>query len=515
MSKKLLTVVVDEQEFRYLDEHCARSGKTRTDVIRDCLRALASPSDNALHAEIVRLSQEVAALKQEKTDLEILLEMTTEHSDTVEDELHHQAVEALRQSEEWFRTIAEATPTPILICRTSEAGTILYANAMASNAFGLPVDELVGRPVIDFYLNPAERLQTLTLIQQTGQIQNCEIQLRRADDTPFWVTASLRQLTFNGEPTTLSALFDISDRKRAEDALQQAKDQLEAVLEAVPGSISWVDTHGHYLGVNPYLAAQFNLTPDAFIGQRLGFLGGDFKFADFMNEFLASSRLAASQTVEIHINDQLYHYLIAARKYQRGMAAISVGIDVTKRKHAEDALRLAEAKYRGIFENAIEGIFQSTPDGRYISVNPAMARLFGYDSTDDMMATVNEIGRQIYVNPGCRDRLRAIIETQGEIHGFECQAYCKDGNIIWISESTRAVYDIRGDLLYFEGIVEDITERKQAEETLRRQVKELRIEIDQGKRANQVAEITQTDYFQQLQAEVEQLRHADDGDWSF
>jgi PAS domain S-box-containing protein len=387
MSKQLLTVVVDKQEFCYLDEHCARSGKTRTDVIRDCLRSLASPSDDAFRAEISRLSQEVAALKQEKTDLEIRLEMTTEHSDTVE---------ALRQSEEWFRTIAEATPTPILICRVSEAGTILYANVMAGNTFGLPVDELVGRPIIDFYLNPAERLQTLTLIQQTGQIQSREIQLRRADGTPFWVTASLRQLTFNSEPTTLSALFDISDRK-----------------------------------------------------------------------------------------------------------------------YAEDALRLAEAKYRGIFENAIEGIFQSTPDGRYISVNPAMARLFGYDSTDDMMATVNEIGRQIYVNPECRDRLRGIIETQGEIHGFECQAYCKDGSIIWISESTRAVYDTSGKLLYFEGIVEDITERKRAEETLRRQVEELRIEIDQGKRANRVAEITQTDYFQQLQAEVEQLRHADDSDWSF
>ena len=305
--------------------------------------------------------------------------------------------------------------------------------------------------------------------------------------------------------------------KAREKRLQQAKkklaktnEQLEAVLNAVPGSISWIGEDGLYIGVNRHLAQSWNLSPEAFIGQKVDFLKGNSQLAEFMRQFLDSSEIAASQVIEVGVNGSRRYYLVAAQKYQQGTATVSVGIDVTERKQAEEALRIAEEKYRSIFENALEGIFQVTPDGKYINVNPAMARIYGYESPEQMITSVAEIGDRLYVVPSCRNELKQRLEERGEVKEFEYQVYRRDGSFIWVSESTRAVCAPSGQLFYYEGIVKDITRRKQEEETLKRQLQELRVEIDQQKRVRQVAEITQTDYFQELQADVERLRFDDD-----
>ncbi|GET40657.1 PAS domain S-box protein [Microseira wollei] len=293
--------------------------------------------------------------------------------------------------------------------------------------------------------------------------------------------------------------------KTREQELATAKEQLEAVLNAVPGAISWIDSDGLYIGVNSYLAESCNLSQDAFIGKEVGFLKGRSDFANFMRQFLASTQEYASQIVETSVNDTVKYYLMAAQKYQQGNATVSVGIDVTERKRAEEALRIAEENYRSIFENALEGIFQSSLDGHYISVNPAMARIYGYESPAEMMAEVKEISTQIYVVPNGREEFQKLMEEYGEVKDSVSQVYRKDGSKIWVKENTRAVRDRYGKLLYYEGIVEDVTQRKQEEEALKRQLQELRIEIDQQKRAREVAEITQADYFQDLQAEVGNL----------
>lgn len=178
-----------------------------------------------------------------------------------------------------------------------------------------------------------------------------------------------------------------------------------------------------------------------------------------------------------------------------------------------EALRIAEENYRGIFENALEGIFQATPDGRYISVNPTMARIYGYSSPEEMIASVAEIGSQIYVNPNSPDEYHRLLEEQGSVKDIEYEVYRKDKSIIWVKESTLAVRDNGGKLLYYEGIVEDITQRKRQEEELKRQLQELRIEIDQQKRKKDVAEITQSDYFREIQAAAERLKFFDEDDF--
>ena len=148
--------------------------------------------------------------------------------------------------------------------------------------------------------------------------------------------------------------------------------------------------------------------------------------------------------------------------------------DVTDRKHAEETLRKAEEKYRGIFENAVEGIFQLTTDGKYLSVNPALARMYGYDSPQEMTQTAGDIEKHQYVNPADRVTLGSLYEKQGFVEGFETEVYRKDGGRVWISMNARLVRGTEDDETYYEGTVEDITMRRQAEETLKESEQTLR-----------------------------------------
>ncbi|MEH2011613.1 sensor histidine kinase [Nostoc sp.] len=134
---------------------------------------------------------------------------------------------------------------------------------------------------------------------------------------------------------------------------------------------------------------------------------------------------------------------------------------------AYQKLKVAEAKYRSIFENAVEGIFQSSPDGRYITANPALARIYGYSFAEEVTANFTDIEHQLYIDPNRRAEFVRLMEKYGSVSEFESQIYRRDGSIVWISEKAYAVYDEQGKLLYYEGLIEDITQRKQTEEELR------------------------------------------------
>ncbi|HWP81802.1 MAG TPA: histidine kinase [Bacteroidota bacterium] len=144
-------------------------------------------------------------------------------------------------------------------------------------------------------------------------------------------------------------------------------------------------------------------------------------------------------------------------------------------------LEKSEKKYKDLFNHAIEGIYQSTPDGRYININPALAQIYGYSSPAEMLADIKNIGQQLYVDPKRREEFMHLLERDGEVHGFEYQAYRKDRSIIWISGNARVVRDESGTILYYEGTVEDITHRKMAEAELRK-VPHLILEAQESER---------------------------------
>src|SRR5919112_3716729 len=144
-----------------------------------------------------------------------------------------------------------------------------------------------------------------------------------------------------------------------------------------------------------------------------------------------------------------------------------------QRRRAQEALRLAEEKYRGIFENAVEGIFQTTTAGRFVTVNPMMARIFGYDSPEEMLRTIHDVAEQLYVEPEQRTEFARRMFRDGRVFEFEVRVYRKDGSVIWVSVNARAVREGSGEIVGFEGTLEDITERKRAEEDLRRSLDRL------------------------------------------
>ena len=171
-----------------------------------------------------------------------------------------------------------------------------------------------------------------------------------------------------------------------------------------------------------------------------------------------------TEGVEIRTGDKIIPVESWATPIYDSIGDISYGIiaftDITERKQAEAALVQAEEKYRRIFENALEGIFQTATDGKLISANPALAQIYGYDSPEELLASVNDIERQLYVEPNRRQEFFALMEKYGTLSEFESEVYRRDGSIIWISEDARTVFDARGEVLYYQGFAEDITLRR-------------------------------------------------------
>ena len=141
----------------------------------------------------------------------------------------------------------------------------------------------------------------------------------------------------------------------------------------------------------------------------------------------------------------------------------------------QERLELVEEKnnYYGLFDHLVEGIFRTTVNGHYLLANIALARIYGYSSPVELMASIKDIAGSLYVEHGRREEFVRLMQENDTLSGFESRIYRKDGTIIWIAENCRAVRDGRGKLLYYEGTVEDITERKRAEEQIRRATSEL------------------------------------------
>ncbi len=148
------------------------------------------------------------------------------------------------------------------------------------------------------------------------------------------------------------------------------------------------------------------------------------------------------------------------------------------RKRTEDSLRESESHFRNIFDYAVEGIFQSTLDDRYKSVNPAFAHTLGYGSPEEVLSSISDISHQLFVNPESYQTLKALLTEKGFIEGYETEFYRKDGSKIWVSINARAVRNGNDTISFFEGFHQDITRRKQAENALKNTVESLKRTLD-------------------------------------
>jgi PAS domain S-box-containing protein len=160
---------------------------------------------------------------------------------------------------------------------------------------------------------------------------------------------------------------------------------------------------------------------------------------------------------------------VAELKQKNSDLEISLSTAIDHGDGIEAQLRQAESKYRSIFENAAEGIFVLSPDGKYLSANSALAKMYGYQSANELITSITDIREKLYVQPQRWDELIAYLNGYDSVTGFESEVYCKDGKKMWISENVRAIYAIDGSLLHYEGSVHDIGDRRIAEAELRQQ----------------------------------------------
>jgi len=153
--------------------------------------------------------------------------------------------------------------------------------------------------------------------------------------------------------------------------------------------------------------------------------------------------------------------------------------EIVERKLAYAAMIESEKKYRGIFENAQEGIYRSSADNRFIDVNPSMVRLLGYDSAEDVVSHINDIGADLFVDKAERRQFYIMLNDSGAVNNFECQLKRKDGKRIWVSVQARAFFDDHEKIIYVEGLLEDITDRKMAAEALKDSYRQLEKRVEE------------------------------------
>jgi PAS domain S-box-containing protein len=271
------------------------------------------------------------------------------------------------------------------------------------------------------------------------------------------------------ERIILLAIEDITEHKRLEDILAESEGRYRHVFEtASDGIVLFEKREGKITHANQAVEKMLGYSLEESVGKKLQDIGivdiDDFQtLMQILNEIgitnytdvLIKTKSGQNIDTDIYLADR-------ARLVQCNIR------DVAPRKQAEEELKQSEKRYRSIFENAQEGIFRSIPGGKIIMANQAMAKMFGYESPEEGMTSITDIARQHYVNPEDRRILKEMIEEHGFVKGYEAQNYRKDGIIIWTSLTMHAVRDEKGQIVYYDGITEDITNRKQAVERIKK-----------------------------------------------
>jgi len=279
------------------------------------------------------------------------------------------------------------------------------------------------------------------------------------EDNPKTREALIEELT-GMDQKIVNLAKTVTKYQRLAEAWRDLWSQFAAIIEAFDGFIYICSQDYEVEFMNQRFIERTGYYP---LGQKCYKALHD---RDEICPWCVNERVFKGETVRWEVlspKDNRWYYVVNTPiKHPDGtMSKMAMIQDITEPKEMEKARKLAEEKYRGIFENAVEGIYQSSPDGRFLSVNPAMAQIFGYGSPEEMLAGVADISRQLYVDPRRRDDFSKVMMDEGIIKGFEAQMYRQDGSLIWISINARAVRDEEGEVLYYEGFVQDVTARHQ------------------------------------------------------
>ncbi|MBD2185024.1 PAS domain S-box protein [Aerosakkonema funiforme] len=393
------------------------------------------------------------------------------------------AEEELQTSKRRLANLIDSLPGIAFSCANDPQWSMKYLSEGCLDLTGYKSEELLGDGIsYNALTHPEDLPKVLNAIKEAvskKQPYVVEYRINTKFGLEKWLWEKGRAVfDEKGEVRGLEGFItDITDRKRAEEALLQERNFVSAILDTASSLVVVLNQEGKVIRLNRACE------------KTTGYLFDELRHKYFWDIFLIPEEnkqvkaifedLQAGKSLNQHENYWLTKdgslRLIAwsnsvlldadgSVKY-----IIATGIDITDRKQAEEALRQAERQYRSIFENAVEGIFQTTVNGHYLIANPMLARIYGYDSPSELLSALTDIEHQLYVDCNRRAEFMSLVKERGAVWGFESQVYRKDGSVIWISENAYALYDGEGRLVGYEGTVVDITERKRAEATIQYQ----------------------------------------------
>ncbi len=388
------------------------------------------------------------------------------------------AEEALRQSEETFRLAFDHANDGM--CLVSPEGYFLKVNKRLCDLFGYSQDEFQALQFNDL-THPEDQDVGAVPVRKMlkDELQNAKFEKRylHKDGSVVWASLSttlLRDET--GVPLHfVTHVTDITERKQAEEALRESESRFRTTFEQAAVGIAHVAPDGRWLRVNRKLCDIVGYSREEFL--HLTFQ--DITHPDDLDVDLEYVRQVLTGEIPTYSMEKRYFrkdgsivwiYLtvsLVLDEAGRPKNFVSVIEDITDRKRAEEALRESREQYRNLFENAPVGIFQSTPAGKYLALNPEGARLYGFSSPEELKESISDIGGQQYVNPADREEVKRLMEEKGEVYGLEYRRKRKDGSTGWASLYAKAVPDGDGQVIYYDGFIVDIDDLMQAREALR------------------------------------------------
>ncbi len=387
--------------------------------------------------------------------------------------------EALRENEARYRLLLERMNEGLVI--NDRNGEITYVNPKLSEILGYSSAELVGHRWSKFLDESNWRIVREQMTRRRrGESSTYTLEPQRQDGRALSVIVSATPI-FGSDGSyegSFGVVTDVTALKSVEWELQQAKAQLQAVLDAIPGSVSWMDARGRYIGVNQHLAATLDVSPDTFVGKELGFQRNSSEFVEFMRQFLASLAQTDRKIVEVGVGETRRNYLIAAQKYAQGEMAVAVGIDITEGKQAEEKLRQNEEQLNLALDVARMGYWDWNLVTGELMWSYQLQQLCGFapntfDGSYEAFLSC--------IHPDDRDRVQQSVQdnlTCGEDCQQEFRIILADGRVRWLEGKGRLYYNEAGVPVRMTGIDIDITERKQAQEALRVQTDFLQTVLD-------------------------------------
>ncbi len=382
--------------------------------------------------------------------------------------------EALKESEAKYRLIVDTACEGIWMMN-NKLETI-FVNSRITQILGYTVDEMIGKNVSTFMCNEELEEHYREMEERKKGVPHQYLRRYvRKDGEIIWLFTSAtpvfdREGNFAG---SFAMLTDITDRIKAEDELRKSEEKYRRIINTACEGIWIMNSNLETTFVNSRMTEIFGYSTDEMLGNNITAFMYSEELEDHYKKIEDRKKGLSQRYIRrfIRKDGQMIWILVSATPVfdRKGNFAGSFAMltDITDLIKTEEALRKSEEKYRKIFENTIEGIFQTSPEGKFFTVNPSLAKMFGYSSPEEMISSVNDIDCQIYVNPGDRLRFKETLAKNNKITGFELEAYKKNGQKVWHTLNAYTVRDKNDAILYYEGTCEDITARKEMEEALR------------------------------------------------